>query len=152
MDNKGVYLHTADSGRRQRDTNFQGFGRFTTGSKGEYRFRTIKPVPYTGRTPHIHVKVKKGGRELLTTQIFVNGHPQNQRRHRSRAASATRSTANWCWSISSRSRTRRSASCRPASTSCSAVTPADSRRRRPATRRAPIIFPVPALRTPFQHR
>lgn len=78
VDNKGVYLHSADSGRRPRDTNFQGFGRFTTGSTGEYRFRTIKPVPYTGRTPHIHVKVKKGDRELLTTQIFVNGHPQNR--------------------------------------------------------------------------
>ena len=78
VDHKGVYLHSADSGRRQRDTNFQGFGTFTTGSKGEYRFRTIKPVPYTGRTPHIHVKVKKGGREILTTQIFVNGHPQNR--------------------------------------------------------------------------
>src|SRR5437762_1526910 len=79
VDAKGVYLHSADSGRRQRDSNFQGFGTFTTGSKGEYRFRTIKPVPYTGRTPHIHVKVKKGERELLTTQIFVNGHPQNNR-------------------------------------------------------------------------
>src|SRR4051812_26055213 len=78
VDNKGVYLHTADSGRRQRDANFQGFGRFTTGSTGEYRFRTIKPVPYPGRTPHIHVKVKKGNRELLTTQIFVAGHPQNR--------------------------------------------------------------------------
>ena len=78
VDAKGVYLHSADSSRRQRDSNFQGFGSFTTGSKGEYRFRTIKPVPYTGRTPHIHVKVKKGGRELLTTQIFVNGHAQNK--------------------------------------------------------------------------
>jgi protocatechuate 3,4-dioxygenase beta subunit len=79
VDNRGVYLHTADSSRRERDTHFQGFGRCTTGKKGEYRFRTIKPVPYTGRTPHIHVKVKKGDRELLTTQIFVNGHPQNSR-------------------------------------------------------------------------
>ncbi len=78
VDNKGVYLHSADSGKRQRDTNFQGFGRFTTDSKGGYRFRTIKPVPYPGRTPHIHVKVKRGDRELLTTQIFVNGHPQNK--------------------------------------------------------------------------
>jgi protocatechuate 3,4-dioxygenase, beta subunit len=78
VDNGGVYLNTADSSRRQRDVNFQGFGRCATGSKGEYYFRTIKPVPYTGRTPHIHVKVKKGGRELLTTQIFVNGHPQNK--------------------------------------------------------------------------
>jgi protocatechuate 3,4-dioxygenase beta subunit len=78
VDNKGVYIHSADSGHRQRDTNFQGYGRFTTGSTGEYYFRTIKPVPYTGRTPHIHVKMKKGGRELLTTQIFVNGHEQNK--------------------------------------------------------------------------
>jgi protocatechuate 3,4-dioxygenase beta subunit len=76
-----VYLHTGDSGstRNQQDKNFQGFGRFTTGSTGEYYFRTIKPVPYPGRpAPHIHVKVKRGGRELLTTQIFVSGHPGNQ--------------------------------------------------------------------------
>ncbi len=79
VDGKGVYLHSADSGRKQRDANFQGFGRFTTGSAGEYRFRTIKPVPYPGRTPHIHVKVKKGSRELITTQIFIAGHPQNAR-------------------------------------------------------------------------
>jgi protocatechuate 3,4-dioxygenase beta subunit len=79
VDGKGVYLHTADSSRRQRDTNFQGFGRCATSSKGEYRFRTVKPVPYPGRTPHIHVMVKKGDRELLTTQLFVNGHPQNRR-------------------------------------------------------------------------
>lgn len=78
VDNKGVYLHSADSGRRQRDTSFQGFGRCATSWKGEYYFRTIKPVPYTGRTPHIHVRVKKGSRELITTQIFVNGHAQNK--------------------------------------------------------------------------
>jgi protocatechuate 3,4-dioxygenase beta subunit len=77
-DGKGVYLAQGNRGGRA-DKNFQGFGTFTTGTKGEYRFRTIKPVPYPGRTPHIHVKVKKGGRELLTTQIFVNGHPQNAR-------------------------------------------------------------------------
>jgi protocatechuate 3,4-dioxygenase beta subunit len=78
VDANGVYLHSADSSRRERDKNFQGFGRCTTNGKGEYRFRTIKPVPYTGRTPHIHVKVKKSDKELLTTQIFVNGHPQNK--------------------------------------------------------------------------
>ncbi len=78
VDNKGVYINTRDSANKPRDTNFQGYGRFTTGSTGEYYFRTIKPVPYTGRTPHIHVRVKKGGKELLTTQIFVNGHPQNK--------------------------------------------------------------------------
>jgi protocatechuate 3,4-dioxygenase beta subunit len=75
-----VYIHTGDSANKadQRDRNFQGFGRFTTGSAGEYYFRTIKPVPYPGRpAPHSHVKVKKGGRELLTTQLNIAGHPGN---------------------------------------------------------------------------
>ena len=81
-DANAVYLHTADSGRKQsqRDANFQGFGRFTTSSTGEYRFRTIKPVPYPGRpAPHIHVKVKQGDRDLLTTQLLVRNHPGNAR-------------------------------------------------------------------------
>jgi protocatechuate 3,4-dioxygenase beta subunit len=81
-DAREVYHHTADlsSTRNQPDLNFQGFGRFTTGSTGAYRFRTIKPVPYPGRpAPHIHVKIKRGDRELLTTQIFIAGHPGNDR-------------------------------------------------------------------------
>ncbi len=75
-----VYLHTADSGKKaeQQDKAFQGYGKFTTGSKGEYRFRTIKPVPYPGRpAPHIHVKVSKGGQEFLTTQLFIKGDAGN---------------------------------------------------------------------------
>lgn len=81
-DANAVYLHTSDSRSKkaQQDQNFQGFGRFTTGSTGEYRFRTIKPVPYPGRpAPHIHVKLKRGDRELLTTQIFVRGDEGNKR-------------------------------------------------------------------------
>jgi len=81
-DANAVYLHTADSVAKanQQDKNFQGFGRFTTGTTGEYRFRTIKPVPYPGRpAPHIHVKVKKGDRELLTTQFMIRGHEGNAR-------------------------------------------------------------------------
>jgi protocatechuate 3,4-dioxygenase beta subunit len=80
-DAKAVYLHSSDSGRKQaqRDKNFQGFGRFTTDSKGGYRFRTIKPVPYPGRpAPHIHFKVKKGSTELLTSQLFIAGHVGNK--------------------------------------------------------------------------
>jgi protocatechuate 3,4-dioxygenase, beta subunit len=80
-DAKEVYLHTGDSDAKkdQQDKNFQGFGRFTTGSTGEYRFRTIKPVPYPGRpAPHIHFKVKKGDRELLTSQFNIAGHPGNK--------------------------------------------------------------------------
>jgi protocatechuate 3,4-dioxygenase beta subunit len=78
-DNKGVYLHSADSGRRANDKNFQGFGRFLTSTSGEYYFRTIKPVPYPGRTPHIHFKIKRGGKELLTTQCYIKGEPGNAR-------------------------------------------------------------------------
>jgi protocatechuate 3,4-dioxygenase beta subunit len=79
VDNKAVYIHTNDSGQRQRDENFQGFGRFLTASNGEYYFRTIKPVAYPGRTPHIHFKVKKGGKELLTTQCYIKGEARNKR-------------------------------------------------------------------------
>src|SRR5689334_2140619 len=80
-DANGVYLHTADSGPKadKQDKHFQGFGRFMTGSGGEYYFRTIKPVPYPGRTPHIHYKIKKGGKELLVTQCYIKGHPGNER-------------------------------------------------------------------------
>jgi protocatechuate 3,4-dioxygenase beta subunit len=79
VDGKGVYLHTGDSGRKERDRNFQGFGRFLTGSRGEYYFRTIKPVPYPGRTPHVHFKIKRGDRELLTTQCYIKGEQRNER-------------------------------------------------------------------------
>ena len=80
VDGKGVYLHKGSGGADKRDANFQGFGRFETNSKGEYRFRTIKPVPYPGRpAPHIHFKVKRGDRELLTTQLMIRGHEGNRR-------------------------------------------------------------------------
>lgn len=80
-DGNGVYLHTRDSDKNKdkQDKNFQGFGRFVTGSTGEYYFRTIKPVPYPGRTPHIHFKVKQGRKELLTTQLYVKGHTGNDK-------------------------------------------------------------------------
>lgn len=76
-DAKGVYLHTRDT-HAKRDAHFQGFGRFMTGSSGEYYFRTIKPQPYPGRTPHIHLAVKMLGREKWTTQCYVKGEPRNR--------------------------------------------------------------------------
>ena len=79
VDNNGAYLHTGSTNRDKRDANFQGFGRFLTGSSGEYLFRTIKPVPYPGRTPHIHVAVKTKGREKFTTQCYIQGEPQNEK-------------------------------------------------------------------------
>jgi protocatechuate 3,4-dioxygenase beta subunit len=79
VDNKGAYLHTGSDNYKNRDTNFQGFGRFLTGSSGEYYFRTIKPVPYPGRTPHIHFKIRKGEKELLTTQCYIKDEPNNEK-------------------------------------------------------------------------
>ncbi|HYF00380.1 MAG TPA: protocatechuate 3,4-dioxygenase [Planctomycetota bacterium] len=79
VDNNGVYLHPGSDNSDRRDKNFQGFGRFVTGSTGEYRFRTIKPVRYPGRTPHIHFAVKTKGREKFTTQCYVRGEPGNER-------------------------------------------------------------------------
>jgi protocatechuate 3,4-dioxygenase beta subunit len=76
-DANAVYLHSADPNRKKTtpDQGFQGFGRFEANAAGEYRFRTIKPVPYPGRpAPHIHFKVLKGGKTLLTSQIFIAGH------------------------------------------------------------------------------
>ena len=78
VDGRGVYLHKGSSNRERLDANFQGFGRFLTGAKGEYYFRTVKPVPYPGRTPHIHVILKKGSRRLLTTQLYVKGEARNE--------------------------------------------------------------------------
>ena len=79
VDNAGAYLHDGTSNRDKRDANFQGFGRFLTGSTGEYYFRTVKPVPYPGRCPHIHFAVKMKGREKWTTQCYVKGHPGNEK-------------------------------------------------------------------------
>ena len=79
VDSKGVYLHSRSNDHNQRDKNFQGFGRFLTGSTGEYYFRTIKPVPYPGRTPHIHFALKMKGREKWTTQCYIKGEPLNEK-------------------------------------------------------------------------
>ena len=76
-DHAGHYHHPGDGG--QADARFQGFGRVVTGADGSYRFRTIRPAPYPGRTPHIHVKVRLGSRDLLTTQLYVAGEPHNAR-------------------------------------------------------------------------
>jgi protocatechuate 3,4-dioxygenase, beta subunit len=78
VDNNGVYLHSGSGNRVNRDKNFQRVGRFLTGSSGEYYFRTIKPVRYPGRTPHIHFAVKTRGRDKFTTQCYVKGEPGNQ--------------------------------------------------------------------------
>ena len=76
-DAQGRYHHPGDGGRA--DRAFQGFGKVAVDNEGRYRFRTLRPVAYGGRAPHIHVKVKREGRELLTTQLYVQGDPGNER-------------------------------------------------------------------------
>lgn len=78
-DINGRYLHRGDRGGTARDASFQGYGHDLTGADGDYAFRTIKPVPYAGRAPHIHVKVLIDNRERLTTQFYLPDHPGNAR-------------------------------------------------------------------------
>lgn len=83
VDNKASYIHTEGANTGGRDRNFQGYGRFLTDSKGQYYFRTIKPVSYTlqnqFRTAHIHFAISKNGRRVFTTQMHVKNHPDNGR-------------------------------------------------------------------------
>jgi len=61
------------------DDDFQGYGQTITDGAGGYRFRTIRPVPYPGRTPHIHFALSGPGLARLTTQMYVAGEPLNER-------------------------------------------------------------------------
>jgi len=79
VDNGGAYIHSRTGNKAKQDKNFQGFGRCTTDRNGAYYFRTIKPVAYPGRAPHIHYKVKFKRKELLTSQILIAGEKQNDR-------------------------------------------------------------------------
>ena len=79
VDNNGIYLHTRGGDRKKWDSNFQGYGRFLTDSKGRYFFRTLKPSPYSGRTPHIHMAVSAKGERKLTTQCYIKGEPRNDK-------------------------------------------------------------------------
>ena len=79
VDNHGIYLHSHGGSREKLDSNFQGYGRFLTDSKGRYSFRTLKPSPYGGRTPHIHMAVSTRGKRVLTTQCYVKNEPRNQK-------------------------------------------------------------------------
>lgn len=78
-DHNGAYLHSGTGNADKRDKNFQGFGRFSTGSTGEYLFRTIKPVSYPGRSPHVHFAIKMKGREKWTTQCYIKGEASNEK-------------------------------------------------------------------------
>ena len=76
----GRYHHPRDAGRQGTgggDPNFQGYGQTVLAEAGAYRFRTIRPVPYPGRAPHIYFAVSGPGFEPLVTQMYVAGEPRN---------------------------------------------------------------------------
>src|SRR5687767_8294907 len=81
VDSTASYVHTGGRQPTGHDRNFQGYGRFLTDSKGQYYFRTIKPISYTligiFRTAHIHVAVSRNGKRVFTSQLLVKGLPDN---------------------------------------------------------------------------
>jgi protocatechuate 3,4-dioxygenase, beta subunit len=78
-DANGRYHYVRDDRTDQsRDDDFQGYGTTTTNETGGYEFLTIKPVPYPGRTPHIHFAVSGRGFERFVTQMYVAGEPRNE--------------------------------------------------------------------------
>ncbi len=79
-DAKGVYRHPLDErGARQHDGGFQGRGRAFSDQSGQYQFRTIRPVAYPGRTPHIHFRITTTDRKTLITQMYIRGEKLNMR-------------------------------------------------------------------------
>jgi protocatechuate 3,4-dioxygenase beta subunit len=83
VDSTASYVHTKGRQPTGNDANFQGYGRFLTDSKGQYYFRTIKPIAYTligiFRTAHIHFAISRNGKRVFTTQLLVKGHADNAR-------------------------------------------------------------------------
>jgi protocatechuate 3,4-dioxygenase beta subunit len=78
-DSQGLYDHPRQPGRERRDAAFQGYGKVMTDGESLYRFRTLKPVAYAGRSPHIHLKVATADGRQLTTQFYLAGDPLNER-------------------------------------------------------------------------
>jgi len=78
-DAQGLYDHPRQPGRERRDAAFQGYGKVLTDAESVYRFRTLKPVAYAGRSPHIHLKIATADGRRLTTQFYLAGDTQNDR-------------------------------------------------------------------------
>jgi protocatechuate 3,4-dioxygenase, beta subunit len=78
-DANAVYHHPAGGAEAERDQNFQGYGSARTDAAGVFHFRTIKPIAYPGRTPHIHVRVQSPGASAFATQLYLADDPNNRR-------------------------------------------------------------------------
>src|SRR5260370_6464948 len=69
----------ADERGEYDNAGFRYRGHLLTDDAGRYRFRTILPALYTGRTRHYHVKVQAPRQSLLTTQLYFPDEPMNRR-------------------------------------------------------------------------
>jgi protocatechuate 3,4-dioxygenase beta subunit len=77
-DTRGRYRHPRDGASpAEVDEGFQGYGEARTAGPGTVAFRTIRPAPYAGRTPHIHLKLRHPSFGELTSQLFVDGDAGN---------------------------------------------------------------------------
>jgi protocatechuate 3,4-dioxygenase, beta subunit len=78
-DANAVYHHPAGGAVAERDPHFQGYGVTEVDESGTFHFRTIMPVAYPGRTPHIHVRVESMQHRPFATQWYLPGDPGNRR-------------------------------------------------------------------------
>jgi protocatechuate 3,4-dioxygenase beta subunit len=74
-----VDLWHADEKGEYDNVGFRYRGHVVSGPDGTFRFRTIVPALYPGRTRHYHVKVQAPGSRLLTTQLYFPNEPANRR-------------------------------------------------------------------------
>ena len=74
-----VDLWHADEKGEYDNIGFRYRGHVLTGPDGVFRFRTIVPALYPGRTRHYHVKVQAPSSHLLTTQLYFPNEARNSR-------------------------------------------------------------------------
>jgi len=74
-----IDLWHADENGEYDNIGFRYRGHVITSADGAFRFRTIVPALYPGRTRHFHVKVQAPASRLLTTQLYFPNEPANLR-------------------------------------------------------------------------
>jgi len=77
-DKNGIYIHSSAPDQKNRDKNFQGFGKTKSDLNGNFNFKTILPVAYFGRPPHIHLLVRDDYEIKLITQLYFENHLLNE--------------------------------------------------------------------------
>jgi protocatechuate 3,4-dioxygenase beta subunit len=74
-----VDLWHADERGAYDERGYRYRGHVFTAQDGSYRFRTIVPAQYPGRTRHYHVRVQAPNQPVLTTQLYFPNDPGNRR-------------------------------------------------------------------------